>query len=368
MAGSTFGTLFRITTWGESHGRGLGVTVDGCPAGLPLQEADIQEYLDRRRPGRSRYATKRSETDEVEIWSGVFEGRTAGTPISLIIRNADQHSKDYSDLKDVFRPGHADLGYEEKYGLRDYRGGGRSSGRETAARVAAGAIAAKVLEEIGITVKAYTASIGPVVCDPSSFDEEHLMRSELCMPDAEAEKKAREYLEECMAEQDSAGGTVHCVVRGLPAGIGEPVFDKLDAQLSQALFSIGAVKAVEIGDGLFAAMSRGSENNDQYLESGNGPEKTSNHAGGILGGLSDGSSVLIRAAFKPTPSIAQTQMALGSDGEIHPLEITGRHDPVIVPRAVVVVECMTAITILDLMMRNMSARLENLRKVYGGYS
>ena len=356
MAGSVYGTMFRVTTWGESHGAGIGAVIDGCPAGLELCEADIQKYLDRRKPGRGRYTTKRSEEDRVEILSGVFEGKTTGTPIALMIRNQDQRSKDYGNLKDVFRPGHADYGYDRKYGIRDHRGGGRSSGRETAGRVAAGAVAAKVLGQLGVTVSAYTASIGTVVCDPSAYDEDYLRESPLCMPDAEAEQKAQAFLEECMEQKDSAGGTVHCVVRGLPAGIGEPVFDKLDALLGQALFSIGAVKAVEIGDGLWAAMSRGSENNDMYRETAEGPEKVSNHAGGILGGISDGSALLIRAAFKPTPSIAQAQSALDAWGCVRELEIEGRHDPVIVPRAVVVVECMTAITVLDLMMRNMSAR------------
>ena len=364
MAGSVYGTLFRVTTWGESHGAGIGAVIDGCPAGLELCEEDIQKYLDRRKPGQNRYTTKRSEDDRVEILSGVFEGRTTGTPISLLIRNQDQRSKDYSSLKDVYRPGHADLGYDRKYGVRDYRGGGRSSGRETAGRVAAGAVAAKVLEQLGVTVSAYTASIGSVVCDPSAYDAEYLKDSPLSMPDAEAEQKAQAYLEECMAQRDSAGGTVHCVVRGLPAGIGEPVFDKLDALLGQAIFSIGAVKAVEIGDGLWAAMSTGSENNDMYRETADGPEKISNHAGGVLGGISDGDAVLIRAAFKPTPSIAQVQSALNRDGTVQDLEISGRHDPVIVPRAVVVVECMTAITVLDLMMRNMSSRMDNLKKIY----
>lgn len=364
MAGSAYGTLFRVTTWGESHGAGIGAVIDGCPAGLELCEEDIQKYLDRRKPGQNRYTTKRSEDDRVEILSGVFEGRTTGTPISLLIRNQDQRSKDYSSLKDVYRPGHADLGYDRKYGVRDYRGGGRSSGRETAGRVAAGAVAAKVLEQLGVTVSAYTASIGSVVCDPSAYDAEYLKDSPLSMPDAEAEQKAQAYLEECMAQRDSAGGTVHCVVRGLPAGIGEPVFDKLDALLGQAIFSIGAVKAVEIGDGLWAAMSTGSENNDMYRETADGPEKISNHAGGVLGGISDGDAVLIRAAFKPTPSIAQVQSALNRDGTVQDLEISGRHDPVIVPRAVVVVECMTAITVLDLMMRNMSSRMDNLKKIY----
>ena len=368
MAGSTFGTLFRVTTWGESHGKGVGAVVDGCPAGLALCEEDIQSYLDRRKPGQNRYTTKRSETDTVQIQSGVFEGKTTGTPISLFIPNEDQHSKDYSNLKDVYRPGHADYGFDAKYGIRDYRGGGRSSGRETAGRTAAGAVAAKVLESMGIQVKAYVTSIGPVSCDPSIFDEVYLSESRLQMPDPEAGARAEAYLEECMKEGDSAGAVVECVVRGMPAGIGEPVFDKLDALLGQAMFSIGAVKGVEIGDGFAAAKSRGSENNDQYEEadplSGSPAYKSSNHAGGILGGISDGSIIRIRAAFKPTPSISRPQRALGKDGSVHDLTISGRHDPLIAPRAAVVVECMTAIVILDLLMRNMSAKLENLQSRY----
>jgi len=379
MAGSTFGTLFKVTTWGESHGMGVGAVVDGCPAGLALCEEDIQKYLDRRRPGQNRYTTKRSETDRVQILSGVFEGKTTGTPISLIVPNEDQHTKDYSNLKDVYRPGHADLGFDAKYGFRDYRGGGRSSGRETIGRVAAGAIAAKVLLEKGIQVQAYVSSVGPIQCDPSRYEETHLAErlagSSLQMPDPDAEEKARVYLDECMKAGDSSGGVVTCVVTGMPAGIGEPVFDKLDALLGQAVFSIGAVKGVEIGDGFAAARARGSWNNDaygcndpaQHLACPCGeeprnqePYKTTNHAGGILGGMSDGSTIRIRAAFKPTPSIQALQHALGKDKKVHDLEIRGRHDPLIAPRAAVVVECMTAITILDLLMRNQSARLENL--------
>lgn len=372
MAGSTFGTIYKVTTWGESHGKGIGAVVDGCPAGLSLSEEDIQSYLDRRKPGQNRYTTKRSEADRVQILSGVFEGRTTGTPISLFVPNEDQHSKDYGNLKDVFRPGHADLGFEAKYGIRDYRGGGRSSGRETIGRVAAGAIAAKILDTVGIHVKAYTASIGPVVCDRAKYDDAYLAQSRLCMPDAEAEKRAEQFLEECMKDGDSSGGSVECIVTGMPAGIGEPVFDKLDALLGQAIFSIGAVKAVEIGDGTEVSGARGSENNDQYADisawtdtKDSGIRKCTNHAGGILGGISDGSTIRIRASFKPTPSISMLQRALGKDGKVHDLQIKGRHDPLIAPRAAVVVECMTAIVLLDLLMRGMSSRIENLQTIYG---
>ena len=370
MAGSTFGTLFRVTSWGESHGKALGVVVDGCPAGLPLSEDDIQKYLDRRKPGQSRFTTARSEGDRAEILSGVFEGKTTGTPISILVRNQDQHSKDYSNIVDIYRPGHADLGFDRKYGLRDYRGGGRSSGRETIGRVAAGAIACRILERKGIRVTAYTKAIGPVSCDPGRFDSAYLKQSTLGMPDREAEEQVQAYLNRCMEEKDSAGGIVECVITGMPQGIGEPVFDKLDALLGQAMFSIGAVKGVEIGAGFGAAAMRGSENNDQYAypdAAGKDacmygrdvrPVKTTNHAGGILGGMSDGSDVLIRVAFKPTPSIARPQTALAADGSIREIEIRGRHDPVIVPRAVVVVECMAAITVLDLLMRDLPSRLD----------
>lgn len=366
MAGSSFGTLFQVTSWGESHGRGVGCVIDGCPAGLELSQEDIQVYLDRRKPGQSRYTTSRSEADQVSILSGVFEGKTEGTPIALMVQNTDQHSKDYSNLRDTYRPGHADFGFEQKYGVRDYRGGGRSSGRETIARVAAGAVAAKALGELGIRAEAYVKAIGPVVCRDGHFDKEFLKTSALQMPDPEAEKKAREYLDGCVKNLDSAGGVVECRIEGMPAGIGEPVFDKLDALLSQALMSIGAVKAVEIGDGISAAGSTGHENNDQYREDEESGRalKATNHSGGTLGGMSDGAPVIVRAHFKPTPSIAREQSALGADGHVHPLVITGRHDPVIVPRAAVVVECMCAITVFDLMLRNMASRMDNLRKIY----
>jgi len=363
MAGSSIGTIFKITTWGESHGKGIGVVVDGCPAGLLLSEADIQSYLDRRKPGQSKFTTQRSESDTVEILSGVFEGKTTGTPISLVVFNKDQHSKDYSNIADKYRPGHADFGYDSKYGFRDYRGGGRSSGRETIGRVAAGAIAARLLEELGISVTAYTRSIGPV--EISTFDAKEISENRLYMPDHEAYEKASSYLEDCMANRDSSGGVVECIVHGMPAGVGNPVFDRLDADLAKAIMSIGAVKGVEIGDGFLAARSLGSTNNDDFALAADGSiTKLTNHAGGILGGISDGSDIIVRAAFKPTPSISQPQQTVTSSSEEVTIEIKGRHDPVIVPRAVVVVEAMTAITLADALLTGMSSRMENVKKIW----
>jgi len=372
MAGSLFGTLFRITTWGESHGKAIGVVVDGCPAGLSLHEDDIQAFLDRRRPGQNRYTTARSEADRVQILSGVFEGRTTGTPISMIVENTDQRSRDYSNIMDTFRPGHADHCFDKKYGFRDYRGGGRSSARETIGRVAAGAIAAKVLEDLGVHLTSWVSSIGPVSCDPGRFDRERILQSPLYMPDAEAESAAAAYLEECLSRSDSSGGCIACCADGVLPGIGEPVFDKLDAELGKALFSIGAVKAVEIGDGVSVSSAKGSENNDQYELSADaqgaagtpGPHKSSNHAGGVYGGIADGSRLFVKVHFKPTPSIAMPQQALSSDGNVRTLTITGRHDPVIVPRAVVVVESMVAVTLLDLTLRNMTATMDGVHRFY----
>ena len=362
MAGSTYGDAFRVTTWGESHGEALGAVVDGCPAGLELSEADIQEALDRRRPGQNKFTTARAEKDRVRILSGVFEGKTTGTPISMIVFNEDQRSRDYSEIASYYRPGHADLAFDRKYGFRDYRGGGRSSGRETIGRVMAGAIAKKLLARLGIEVIAWTAAIGPVEADEKSeIDTEKILKSSLYMPDTEAEEKAAAYLEACRAEGTSAGGRVDCLVRGMVSGVGEPVFDKLDAELGKALFSIGAVKAVEIGEGIKAAARKGHEMNDQYGESG----KLSNHAGGIYGGISDGSDLNIRVSFKPTPSVSREQSALFADGSVRNISIRGRHDPVIVPRAVVVVECMTAIAVLDLLLRNMTARADAICRFYG---
>lgn len=363
MAGSTFGNIFKITTWGESHGRGIGVVIDGCPAGLSLSAEDIQAYLDRRKPGQSRYATQRRETDAVEILSGTFEGKTTGTSISMVVFNQDQRSRDYGEIADYYRPGHADYTFDEKYGFRDYRGGGRSSGRETIGRVAAGAVAAKLLGQLGISFQTYAKSIGPV--EISSFDPDEIDRNPLYMPDSAAAKMAQAYLDECMEQKDSAGGIIECMIKGLPAGIGDPVFEKLDANLAKAILSVGAVKGFEIGDGFKAAHAKGSANNDPFYMTDTGETaKASNHSGGILGGISDGSPLIFRAAVKPTPSIASLQKTVNKSGENIDISIHGRHDPVIVPRAVVVIEAMAALTICDAMLLNMTARLDRICDFY----
>lgn len=365
MAGSTFGTLFKITTWGESHGKALGVVIDGCPAGLFLCEEDIQIYLNRRKPGQTSIATPRKESDAVEILSGVFEGQTTGTPISLMVRNTSQKSSDYSEIVSCYRPGHADYGFDSKYGFRDYRGGGRSSGRETLGRVAAGAIAAKILKAMGISVRAYTKSIGPVSINVSRFDPEAILTTATCMPDRDADQKAVEYLKDCMMKKDSSGGVIECVIEGVPAGVGDPVFEKLDAGLAKAVMSIGAVKAVEIGDGIAVSQSKGSQNNDSFVNVDGTVTKKTNHAGGILGGISDGSPIILRAHVKPTPSIFSPQETINTQKENVEIAIKGRHDPVVVPRAVVVVESMAALTVLDACMQNMTARLSYLTDFYG---
>ena len=386
MGGSIFGKIFRISSFGESHGKALGVVVDGCPAGLSLSEADIQPYLERRRPGKNLKMTQRKEGDQVEILSGVFQGLTTGTPIALMVRNEDQRSKDYGDIAEAFRPGHADYGFFSKYGFRDYRGGGRSSGRETLARVAAGAIAKKVLQELQVEVDAKVMELAGISLSTS---------------EGRAEADAR--ILKLREEGDSAGGVVECRVNGLFPGVGEPVFDKLDARIAEGIMSIGAVKAVEIGDGVAASKALGSENNDSFFtveafpesrkgdisieEVGESDEsddserggteedyflennlirlkKKSNHSGGILGGMIDGSEILIRASFKPTPSISKVQNTVKESGEPISIKIKGRHDPTVVERATVVVEAMTAIVVLDCLLENMSARLENVKKIY----
>ncbi len=364
MAGSTFGTIFKITTWGESHGKALGVIVDGCPAGLLLDETDIQKYLNRRKPGTSSITTPRKEDDQVEILSGTFEGKTTGTPISLMIRNTSQISGDYSEIASCYRPGHADYTYDAKYGFRDYRGGGRSSGRETAGRVAAGAIACKILEQMGITVCAYTRSIGNIHADMKHFDRDAILQTPTAMPDRKADELAVSYLEGAKKSFNSVGGCMECLAEGLPAGIGDPVFEKLDANLAKAIMSIGAVKAVEIGDGCQVSSRFGSDNNDAFRMKDGKIVKTTNHAGGILGGISDGSAIIIRAHVKPTPSIYLSQQTVNKQGEEISINIKGRHDPIIIPRAVVVMECMTALTLLDALLINMSARLENIIDFY----
>lgn len=365
MAGSIYGRLFQISTWGESHGKGIGVVIDGCPAGLSLSEEDIQVYLDRRKPGQSQFTTGRKESDMAQIWSGVFEGRTTGTPISILVQNQDQRSRDYGNIMNTYRPGHADYTFDEKYGFRDYRGGGRSSGRETTARVAAGAVAAKILKELGIEVHAYTKAIGPVSVPENEYHPEEIFQNPIYMPSNAYAQKASAYLEECIKNQDSSGGIIECVVTGMPVGIGDTVFEKLDANLAKAMLSIGAVKGFEIGDGFKVADTKGSINNDSFHTKDGRITKDTNHAGGVLGGMSDGSRIIFRAAVKPTPSISQPQSTVTKDGENTEMIIKGRHDPVIVPRAVVVVESMAAITILDLLFTNMSARMDKLKSFYG---
>ena len=374
MAGSALGTILRVTTWGESHGKGIGVVVDGCPAGLPLEEGDIQSYLNRRKPGQSKFTTARQEGDQVEILSGVFGGRTTGTPIALEVRNTDQRSHDYSNIMDIYRPGHADYTFDQKYGFRDYRGGGRSSGRETIARVAAGAIACRLLESLGITVRAYTREVGGICIAQERFDLDEMWNNRLYMPDARAAAQAEARLEELMAGKDSCGGVVECIIRGMPAGAGEHVFEKLDANLAKAMLSIGAVKGFEIGDGFAASRARGSENNDgfgiSHKAADGSPylsgriEKQTNHSGGTLGGISDGSDIVMRAAFKPTPSIAQPQHTVNQNGEETVVEIKGRHDPIIVPRAVVVVEAMAALTAADMLLLSMTSRLDRVQAFF----
>lgn len=362
MSGSVFGKNFTVTTWGESHGKGIGVVIDGCPAGLELSEEYIQQFLNRRKPGQSKYTTQRQESDSVQILSGIFEGKTTGTPISLVVFNEDQRSRDYSNIAEIYRPGHADYTFDTKYGFRDYRGGGRSSGRETIGRVAAGAVAIKILENLGITINAYSKEIAGIKAETITLSE--CENNPFNMPDAEVAKLVAEKADEYMKNLNSLGGIIECVVKGMPAGIGEPVFDKLDARLAQSIMSIGAIKGIEIGDGFAVAGSSGQENNDEFYSENGEIKKATNHSGGILGGMSDGSDIIIRAAVKPTPSIASTQNTVNTNGDNVEINIKGRHDPMIVPRAVVVVESMAAIAILDLIIENMSSRLDRIIDFY----
>jgi len=345
MAGNTFGKVFQITTWGESHGTAVGVTIDGCPPGLALREEDIQADLDRRRPGTGGAASPRKEPDRVQILSGTFEGKTTGTPITLVIFNKDAHSKSYDHLKEIFRPGHGDYTYLKKYGIRDHRGGGRSSARETAARVAAGAVARKLLSLHGITVRACTVALGGIVAEKRDMAERE--KNRFFCPDAAAAKRMEARVEEVKKEGDSLGGIVEVRASGCPAGLGEPVFDKLDAELARALMSIGAVKAVEIGDGFAAAGLLGSQNNDPLTPEG----FASNHAGGILAGISNGDDVVARAAVKPIPSIAKEQRTVNLQNEPVSVRIGGRHDISAIPRIIPVCEAMVALTLADHLLR-----------------
>ncbi len=350
MSGNTIGRLFRVTTFGESHGRALGAVVDGCPPGLTLTEDYIQKELDKRRPGKASGQSPRREKDKVEILSGVFKGYTTGTPIALVIYNADVDSSPYEKLKDVFRPGHADFTYFMKYGgFRDYRGGGRSSGRETVARVAGGAVAKRILEEYGIEVLAYTIALGGVFAKERNL--EVIYKNHLFCPDMKAYEEMCERIEKIKAEGDSLGGVVEVLARGVPAGLGEPVFDKLNADLAKAICSIGAVKGFEIGEGFRVASMKGSENNDPISAKG----FLKNSAGGTLGGISSGQDIVIRVAVKPIPSIRKTQKTINEKKEEVELSITGRHDISAIPRIVPVIEAMVRIVLADHLLRQLAS-------------
>jgi chorismate synthase len=357
MAGSSFGELFRFTTWGESHGPAIGVVVDGVPARLPLSEADIQRWLDRRRPGQSAFTTRRQEPDRVEILSGVFEGLTTGTPVSLLIRNLDQRSKDYAELAETYRPGHADFTYDVKYGIRDHRGGGRASARETACRVAAGAIARLILGP-SVTIRGYMVQMGADRIDPARFDPAEIERNPFWCPDAEAAARWEEQLLSIRKAGSSVGAVIEVVAKGVPAGLGEPVYDKLDADLAKAMMSINAVKGVEIGAGFAAAALRGEENADEIRMGNEGPRFLSNHAGGILGGISTGQDIVVRFAVKPTSSILIPRRTITRDGRETEIVTKGRHDPCVGIRAVPVGEAMMACVLADHLLRH--------RGVYGG--
>lgn len=347
MAGNSFGQLFRVTTFGESHGLALGAVVDGCPPGLEVSEADLQGDLDRRKPGTSRYTTPRREPDEVKILSGVFEGKTTGTSIGLLIENTDQRSKDYSDIKDLFRPGHADYTYHQKYGQRDYRGGGRSSARETAMRVAAGAIAKKYLKQVhGIEITGFLSQLGPIKAE--GFDAAQIEQNPFFFPDAGKLEALDQYMRDLKKEGNSIGAKVQVIARNVPVGLGEPVFDRLDADIAHAMMGINAVKGVEIGDGFAVVEQKGSEHRDEMTPAG----FASNHAGGILGGISSGQDIVVSMALKPTSSITVPGKTINTEGEAIEMITKGRHDPCVGIRAVPIAEAMLALVLMDHLLRH----------------
>jgi len=345
MAGNTFGDIFRITTFGESHGPALGVVIDGIPPQIPIDTEDIQRDLDRRRPGQSQVTTPRQEKDTVEILSGIFDGQTTGTPLAMLIGNRDQKSEDYNELKDILRPGHADFTYLQKYGIRDHRGGGRSSGRETVARVAAGAVAKKILTAAGIRLYAYTLAVGSVKA--TTIDLSVIERNPMRAPDMAAAEKMVLEIERVRDEKDSIGGIIEVVAKGVPPGLGEPVFDKLQARMAHALLSIGAVRGIEFGAGFKAATMRGSQHNDPFTVKQGKIITASNNCGGILGGISTGGDIVLRLAVKPTSSISSAQSTVTVDQKNIQTEIQGRHDPCLCPRIVPVAEAMLAVCLTD---------------------
>jgi chorismate synthase len=357
MPGNSFGHIFRLTTWGESHGAAVGCTVDGCPAGLAITEEQIQHELNRRRVGQSRVSSARQEGDRVQILSGVFEGRTTGTPISMLVFNTDAKPGHYENIKDLYRPGHADFTWDAKYGFRDWRGGGRSSARETIGRVAGGAVARHLLATVGVHIVAYTLSLGDL--QARIIDETEIERNIMRCPDAEVAAQMVERVDAARRSLDSLGGIVEVRARGVPAGLGEPVFDKLQADIGKAMFSIPAIKGVEVGEGFGVAALRGSQNNDPFFQHPDGRiGTTSNHHGGILGGISTGEEIVVRLAAKPPASIAQPQQTVDRTGNPATIEVKGRHDPTVLPRLVPVAEAMLALVLADHLLRQRTARVE----------
>jgi len=360
MKGNEFGEIFRIMTFGESHGKAMGVVIDGCPAGIRIQQEEIQAELDRRKPGQSAITTQRQESDRVEILSGIFENTTLGTPIALLIPNKDQQSKDYSHIKDAFRPSHADFTYQEKYGLRDYRGGGRASARETVGRVAAGVLAKKLLRQaMPIQLNAYVSSVSHVKLSKSyqSLDFSKIDSNIVRCPDLETAEQMIAIVEEARDNGDSLGGTITCVVQGCTVGLGSPVFDKLEAQLAKAMLSIPAVKGFEIGSGFGGTQMKGSEHNDVFEKGVDGIRTKTNFSGGVQGGISNGMDIYFRVAFKPTATIMQKQDSINAKGESISLEAKGRHDPCVLPRAVPIVEAMTVLVLADLYLQNKLSKI-----------
>ncbi|MGB0660638.1 MAG: chorismate synthase [Mangrovicoccus sp.] len=367
MSMNSFGHLFRVTTWGESHGPALGATVDGCPPGVPIEAEALQVWLDKRKPGQNKFTTQRREADEVEILSGVFEGVSTGTPIQLMIRNTDQRSKDYGDIAEKFRPGHADITYWQKYGIRDYRGGGRSSARETAARVAAGGVARAALAELvpGLSITGAMVQMGPHKIDYAAWDDAQIAQNPFWTPDAAAAAHWADYLDELRKSGESVGAVIELRAKGAPAGLGAPIYGKLDTDLAAAMMSINAVKAVEIGDGMAAAALTGTENADEIAMGPDGPAYSSNHAGGILGGISTGQELVVRFAVKPTSSILTTRKTITKAGEPAEIITKGRHDPCVGIRAVPVGEAMMACVLLDHLLLHRGQVGEGLRGQIG---
>ena len=362
MPGNTFGKIFKISSFGESHGLAIGVIVDGLPAGLAIDLDFVQSQMDRRKPGQSKIVTQRKESDVAEIMSGLFEGKTTGTPLFILIRNKDAKSKDYSHIADKFRPSHADFTYEQKYGNRDYRGGGRSSARETAARVAAGAIAMQLLQKVGISIHSYVHSVGPISAqeDYSKLDLGNIEKNPVRCPDLKKAKEMEALIKDIKSQGDTIGGAIKCVIKGVPVGLGEPVFDKLHAELGKAILSINACKGFEYGSGFSGTTMKGSEHNDVFVMRDSNIKTTSNNSGGIQGGISNGMDIYFKAAFKPVATIVSAQKSVDMSGNTTEVEGKGRHDPCVVPRAVPIVDAMTALVLADHLLRNNTSKIESI--------